>query len=306
LLDATPSPFALEICIRAGPAHNPSVMCRSCCRLGLFVLFDNARSRLGKGGNPIVRKPAWPSSAAIIISGVDVSRWPALVTPDKLKLMRPKLQKAVGILSVAVSEMTTLLGLHEMLATLTDTKFIGHMHHTSAYPGLIGTVSSIMSNMCIKLNALFDGTEQTSVDIRQAINLISAPPEREIILQFHGQTSVEARIDAERMINRLSYLRKRLRKHRVGKAFTNIANIRNNRIAHLDYIEGRNYIAVNVHDIRLCLINTGRIVDLLCRVLIQRAHNIPIMRELFRKDAKEFADSLHRGATINSASTAQG
>ena len=215
--------------------------------------------------------------------------------------MPPKLQKAEGILRVAVSEMATLLDLYDMLATLSDPQFMGRMRKTSAYPGFHNTVVSVISNICIKIDALFTGRKKTSIDVKQAINLVSTPPERGIIIRFHEQTSVEARVDAERMINRLSYLKKRLSKRHVVKAFNNIANTRNSRIAHFDYIEGLTFVGVNVRDVQLCLINTGRIVDLLCRVLIQRVHDITKMRELSRAAAKEFADTLLRGATALTA-----
>jgi hypothetical protein len=71
------------------------------------------------------------------------------------------------------------------------------------------------------------------------------------------------------MIGRLNHLRSRLNKGRVADAFSHIRQMRNKRLAHFDYVDGQSLTTMENRHIRICLINEGKIVDLLCRILIQ-------------------------------------
>jgi hypothetical protein len=240
-----------------------------------------------------MRKPAWPLTTTIHASRA-TKHWQPLVTPEQLALMPPKLREPTTILGVAVEEAANLLTLHELIVTLNDPEFMERMSRTTAHQAIHNVIVSIFSSIYIGLDALFSGTKEGSVDIKRAINVVWQ--QREPILAFHAQTSPEARKDADRMIRRLTQLKSRLGRGRVAAAFSHVHKMRNNRLAHFDYKDGQSVIAIEIHHIQICLVNVGRIIDLLCRTLIQRTYNISEMRKLACQDAENLRDALLRGA----------
>jgi hypothetical protein len=240
-----------------------------------------------------MRQPAFPVETFTAPPGI--SNWPPLVTSEKLAQMPPKLREPTVILGVAVAEMINLMSLYEIGIALSRTRFLEHMRPTAAYPTIHNVTVSVFNNVLIGVDAL-SGTKETSVNIRRVINAAIHRDNRETILAFHGRTSPEARKDAERMINRVAYLKSRLDKERVKTAFRNVGRLRNNRLAHFDYVQGQSLTTIELRDIQICLINLARLMDLLCRVLVQRVWLISEMRINARRAASEFCLHLLRGA----------
>ena len=262
-----------------------------------YMLYRERYHRSYSGSDSTaMRKPAWPTTEVHVSPGSG-GVWPDLITPEQLVQMPRKLQKAAIILGVAVSEMSSLLTLYEMAVILNNPTFMGKMLPTPGYAALYNVVVSIFSSIYIGLDALL-GMEDNSVNLKRVINIVIRKDERNLILDFYLQTSIEARIDAERMIERIVQLRNRLNKGKSFDSFLHVKNMRNKRLAHFDYVEGKTYSTLNIRHIQICLINLGRLVDLLCRVLIQRAHNMPRMRAYAQSNAIAFRDTLLHGAGL--------
>lgn len=244
----------------------------------------------------MTRKPLWPTETVHEAPEINPrDPWNSFETPERIAMMPPKLARVARNLGVVVTELQSVLTLYEIVTALNDKAFLGKILNSGCYPTTINIIVSTSRNMCIALVGIFD-TDQNAVDLKRIVNAMLIESEKKLILDFHGQTSTEARADAQRMVEKMSFLRRRMNKGRFSKSLTNISNLRHKRFAHYDYENGQNLAAFPKRDIEFCFVNAARLADLACRVLIQRAYMLPEMRRYARNDAIAFRDALVRGA----------
>ena len=243
-----------------------------------------------------MRQPLWPTSPSPVSDKTSPeSAWKPFESPEKMALMPPKLRKAANALAVAVDELTALLSLYEIAITLSNGAFLKALEALPCRAAVDNCRVSVFASIIVGIVAMFD-EDQKSVNLNRIAKVILLPSEREAILDFHAQTSAEAKDDAARMLEKLKFLRRRMRAGRFPEAFRNLSQVRHQRFAHFDFVRGQGVVLLQLHDLRFCLVNAARLADLACRVLVQRAYDLPRMRELARRDARELRAVIFTGA----------
>lgn len=243
-----------------------------------------------------MRQPLWPIST-VDNGGGPTDPWEPFESPEKMAMMPPKLREAAEILKVGVDQLSAILDLYEIATALNDRSFLTAIRGLPCHSAVHNCIVSSYVNIYVGLTALFDDDQRT-VNLLRASKLILLPSERQAILDFHGQASPEAAADAERMMNKMTFIQRRMNKKdgRFQKSLANLANARNKRLAHFNYTEGKEYAALLFGDIKICIVNAARLSDLACRVLVQRAYLLPEIRKIAQSNALELRAVIFTGA----------
>lgn len=247
----------------------------------------------------MTRKPLWTTEDVYESpKEKSIDPWATFETSERIAMMPPKLAKAAQGLGIVVEELKACVTLYELAITLNQESFLKKVRrssHSNCHASIRNVIVAAFRNVCIGLPGIFD-KDQNAIDLRRIINPMFVGPERQAILDFHSQTSQEARVDANRMLEKMTFLRRRMNTGKFKDALESLSNMRNKQFAHFDYNEGHKFTALATKNVNICLINSVRLTDLACRVLIQRVYMLPEMQMAARNEAVALRDTLSRGA----------
>jgi hypothetical protein len=211
--------------------------------------------------------------------------------------MPARLASATVALNVACYELTRLLGLWELFFALQSDQTASALANILVESGVNNICMSLGRTLIIGTARLFDDENRVggAVSLKQISNSILHVSNRACLIEFHEKLGSNGIILYQ--FEQLKGAQRRINGTRFPRSLANLRKVRNDIIAHFDFMSGSQIPIPATHDLVRCMVGGARVANL-CNLSVSGGqYDIPWMRAAAKEQAAQIQICLTRNAS---------